>query len=174
MAVSMMPSMAFAESIPDGADSDGIIYPTVNYTDVAPFLDPVEGASPRAYARSMARTMSIASQATGSTTDRGMNISKTATANGDGSYTIQLEAYATGKKVISEVTKDVPTDIVLVLDQSCSMAKDMTTSSFRPYTDTNNRYYYRLRHNGGNSTLYYKMSDDIYAPVSVSIAVVDP
>ena len=48
--------------------------------------------------------------------DSGMKISKTATANADGSYTIMLEAYATGAKVISEITKDVPTDIILVLD----------------------------------------------------------
>ena len=33
--------------------------------------------------------------------DSGMVISKTATANTDGSYTITLEAYATGEKVIS-------------------------------------------------------------------------
>ena len=170
MAVSMMPSMAFAESLPDGADSDGIIYPTVNYTDVAPFLDPVEGASPRAYARSMARTMSIAPQATDSATDRGMNISKTATANDDGSYTIQLEAYSTGSKVISEVTEEVPTDIVLVLDQSGSMKENMNTYSFREYTNQTNSNYYNHRHNGSNNpNLYYKLSDDSYAPVSVSI-----
>lgn len=55
-------------------------------------------------------------------TDNGMKISKTATANDDGSYTITLEAYATGSKVISQETKDVPADIILVLDQSGSMA----------------------------------------------------
>ena len=88
MAVSMMPSMAFAESIPDGADSDGIIYPTVNFTDVAPFLDPVEGVSARTYTRAMARTMSIAPQADDTTANNGMEISKTATANGDGTYTL--------------------------------------------------------------------------------------
>ena len=53
--------------------------------------------------------------------NKGMEISKTATANQDGSYTITLEAYATGEKVISEITKDVPTDIILVLDQSGSI-----------------------------------------------------
>ena len=174
MAVSMMPSMAFAESLPDGADSDGIIYPTVNFTDVAPFLDPVEGVSPRTYARSMVRTMSIAPQAGNSTTDNGMNISKTATANDDGSYTIQLEAYATGSKVISEVTKDVPTDIVLVLDQSGSMDNNMNTYSFKEYTNKTNSDYYNLRHNGGRSNLYYKLKDESYATVSVSIEEGDP
>lgn len=48
-------------------------------------------------------------------------VNKTATANDDGTYTITLEAYATGSKVVSTVNKDVPTDIVLVIDQSGSM-----------------------------------------------------
>lgn len=53
--------------------------------------------------------------------DSGMKISKTATANADGSYTITLEAFATGYKVITEQKTDIPTDIVLVIDQSGSM-----------------------------------------------------
>ena len=174
MAASMMPSMAFAESLPDGADSDGIIYPTVNFTDVAPFLDPVEGVSPRTYARSMARTMSITPQADDSTTDNGMKISKTATANDDGSYTIKLEAYATGSKVISEVTEDVPTDIVLVLDQSGSMAEKMPSVTFEEYSDKTNGNYYSNRHNGGNQNLWYKLSDGSYAQVSVEVTGVEP
>lgn len=40
----------------------------------------------------------------------------------DGNYTIQMTAQATGKEV--ETTKPVPMDIVLVLDQSGSMADD--------------------------------------------------
>ena len=67
--------------------------------------------------------------------DSGMKISKTATANGDGSYTITLEAYATGSKVISQETKDVPTDIILVLDQSGSMAKDIGQVAYEQYED---------------------------------------
>lgn len=52
----------------------------------------------------------------------GMEISKTAVYNAaTDDYTITLEAYATGSKVISTEKKDIPTDIVLVLDQSGSM-----------------------------------------------------
>ena len=55
--------------------------------------------------------------------DSGVVLKKTATYNeADKSYTIRLEAYATGSKIVSTVTEDVPTDIVLVLDQSGSMA----------------------------------------------------
>lgn len=98
---------------------------------------------------------------------KGMEISKTATPNEDGTYTITLEAYATGEKISTEVTKDVPTDIVLVLDQSGSMTKNMNTYDFRAYTNKSNNDYYNLRHNGGSSNLYYKLEDGSYATVSV-------
>ena len=111
--------------------------------------------------------------------NKGMEISKTATANQDGSYTITLEAYATGEKVISEITKDVPTDIILVLDQSGSMAKDIGTVSFKQYEDetnwwgdvstyhTRNQDYYEYRHNGGSGNLWHKLDDGSYVSVSV-------
>ena len=100
-------------------------------------------------------------------TDNGMRISKTATKNTDGTYTITLEAYATGKKVISEVKTDIPTDIILVLDQSGSMEQSMNTYSFQEYTDKTNSDYYELRHNDGSGNLYYKLDDGGYATVSV-------
>lgn len=49
----------------------------------------------------------------------------------DGNYTIQMTAQATGKEV--ETTKPVPMDIVLVLDQSGSMADDFNGN----YTSNN-------------------------------------
>lgn len=109
----------------------------------------------------------------------GMVISKTATAKEDGSYTIQLEAYATGSKVITETKKDIPTDIVLVLDQSGSMADAIGTVTFEAYEDeksgywsdynTRNRDHYENRHNGGNGNLYYPLGDGVYASVSVTV-----
>ena len=217
MVMTMTPAMAFADTAPDedGADSNGIIYPTVNYTDVAPFLAPVEGevasdssdseqsgATSYSAMAAIAKTVRAAAIQTysldnnittyaddsegditegGGTTepDNGMSISKTATANSDGTYTIQLEAYATGSKVISEVTKDVPTDIVLVLDQSGSMEDPIGTVSFEEYEDEINRYgttyhtrnqdYYEKRHNGGEANLYYLLRDGSYAPVNVKV-----
>lgn len=100
-------------------------------------------------------------------TDNGMSISKTAKDNGDGTYTITLEAYATGSKVISEVKTDIPTDIILVLDQSGSMEEEMNTYSFQAYTNKTNSDYYELRHNGGDENLYYQLDDGGYAAVSV-------
>lgn len=106
--------------------------------------------------------------ASGSTDTSGMEISKTATANDDGTYTVQLEAYATGSKVISQVTKDVPTDIVLVLDESGSMVGPIGAVVFTQYEDDyTNSDYYDLRHNGGTGNLYYPIGSGNYASVSV-------
>lgn len=52
----------------------------------------------------------------------GLVLSKKAVANGDGTYTITMESYTTG--TVTSITKTVPVDIVLVLDQSGSMAYD--------------------------------------------------
>ena len=100
----------------------------------------------------------------------GMEISKTATANTDGTYSITLEAYATGSKVISDITKDIPTDIILVIDQSGSMADDIGTVSFSAYTGKNARNVnlYTHRHNGGDNNLWHKLDDGSYVSVSVT------
>lgn len=106
--------------------------------------------------------------------DSGMKISKTATANGDGSYTITLEAFATGSKVITEQKTDIPTDIVLVLDQSGSMNDPIggyTYTAYRTgrYNSRNyhNDEYYPLRHNGGSENLWHKLNNNEYIAVSV-------
>lgn len=52
----------------------------------------------------------------------GLELSKTVVANDDGTYTITMESYTTG--TVTSSTKIVPVDIVLVLDQSGSMAFD--------------------------------------------------
>lgn len=64
----------------------------------------------------------------------GMEMSKTLQLNADGKTGIlTLEAYATGQSQV--VQKDVPLDIVLVLDQSGSMAYDFNGDSTGSNTD---------------------------------------
>lgn len=109
----------------------------------------------------------------GETPDSGMYLNKTATANSaDGSYTITLEAYATGSKVTTQVSKDIPTDIILVLDQSGSMDDPMTTYGFKEYTDKTNYFFNSVRYNQNSAdkkNLYYKLSNGTYASVSVTV-----
>lgn len=107
--------------------------------------------------------------------DSGMKISKTATANADGSYTIMLEAFATGSTVITEQKTDIPTDIVLVIDQSGSMNDPIggyTYTAYRTggyYNSRNyhNDEYYPLRHNSGSENLWHKLNNNEYIAVSV-------
>ncbi|WP_434309997.1 vWA domain-containing protein [Hominifimenecus sp. rT4P-3] len=85
---------------------------TVVFTDAGPFFPPVDVVSEKRLMRAPA--------AAGETVDNGLELSKTAAANADGSYTIRMEAYTTG--TVTTSTKTTPVDIVLVLDQSGSMA----------------------------------------------------
>ena len=105
------------------------------------------------------------------TADSGMKISKTATANADGTYTITLEAFATGAQTTSTVTKDIPTDIILVLDQSGSMADDIGQVQYTAYTgnNTQNKSNYEKRHNGGSANLWHKLKDGSFVSVSVTL-----
>ena len=89
----------------------GTVPETVVFTDAGPFLPAVSVAA----ARRMAR-------ATDTSGEDGLKLSKKATANPDGSYTVTMEAYTTGK--VTTTTKTTPADIILVLDQSGSMAFD--------------------------------------------------
>lgn len=173
MTASLLTLPAHAEDA--GGEETSTTAATVNFTDVAPFLPPVSGGVRMQRAASFAAANFAANDAANfAATDNGMKISKTATPNVDGSYTITLEAYATGAKVISEITKDVPTDIILVLDQSGSMNDPIggyTYTAYRTggYNSRNyhNDEYYPLRHNGGSENLWHKLNNNEYIAVSV-------
>ena len=165
MLLTLMPGLVFgvsdAQSSPDTVSSS-IDYPTVNFTDVAPFLPPVSGTAPR---RSPARAAGDAN--TGSDNgNNGMAVNKTSVYNEDtGAYDITLEAYATGSKIIHTVTSDVPTDVVLVLDQSGSMEDDMGQLVYTAYSG-NTRQNSDLYEKQDN--LWYKLSDGSYVAVTVT------
>ena len=171
MLLTLMPGLVFGVSDDQGDPdtvSSSIDYPTVNFNDVAPFLPPVSGAAPR---RSPARAAGDAN--TGSDNgNNGMAVNKTSVYNEDtGAYDITLEAYATGSKIISTVTSDVPTDVILVLDQSGSMGDNFSTTtsdSWVSYGKRTNDANYNNRMNGRKKkdrNLYYKLSDGGYAEV---------
>lgn len=141
--------------------------PAVNFTNVAPLVQ-ANAQAANSPARAPMLTANV-NAVTTRATDKGVVTSKTAAKNADGTYTITLEAYATGSKVISEIQKDVPTDIVLVLDQSGSMTDDMGTVTYDKYSEKNstNTKNYDRRHNGGSANLWYPLSDGTYVPVNV-------
>lgn len=83
----------------------------------------------------------------------GMEMSKTLQLNADGKTGIlTLEAYATGQSQV--VQKDVPLDIVLVLDTSGSM-KNKISEYHETYSISNNGTYYYMDSNGQYQQAYY-------------------
>lgn len=146
---------------------------TVDFTNVAPFLSPVDGKDSvarkarSAMAKAASSMIAAASGNSDGETSRvdndGVVTTKTATPNEDGSYKIRLESYVTGATTTTTVTEDVPTDIVLVLDQSGSMAYDFTSITGYDYKKVNSSNYNNKR----NSNLWYKLPDGTYTQVSV-------
>lgn len=139
-----------------------LVFLSRSYTNVADFGAPAVGAAPRM------RMMALAANPAAADTDsNGVVLSKTATKNEDGTYTLRLETYATGAKVTQTVTEEIPTDIILVLDQSGSMANSFTTAteqSFQAYGNRSNSYFWN-RYQAEN--LYYPIPDDAYVAVTV-------
>lgn len=72
---------------------------------------------------------------TGPYDDSELYLGKTATLEDDGSYTIRLEAFATGNPVTTQLRSGLPLDIVLVLDQSGSMFSNNYLETLRESVD---------------------------------------
>ena len=66
-------------------------------------------------------TVALAADGEGSGNAEGIKVSKTAELADDGTYTINLEAYATGTTTTVTEKSNVPLDVVMIIDQSGSM-----------------------------------------------------
>ena len=89
-----------------------------------------------------------------------LNITKSVTDKGDGTYELKMEAFATGTSQTTTVSK--PLDIVLVLDVSGSMSDKTVT---RTYTGQESKDYSYNSINNSNTQYYYKDSNGQYYPV---------
>ncbi len=119
-------------------DSSANTPQTVNFSDVAPFLPPVVGGeSVQSQAMMMLANRVNTNQDNSESEDSGLELSKNLLKNDNGKYSIQLEAYATGEIKVDTDEKTVPTDIVLVLDQSGSMKDEMVVSTQEGYQKLN-------------------------------------
>lgn len=120
-----------------------------------------------AMAVTMFPTMASANEGTSTQADDNspVQLSKTATLQSDGTYTIDLEAYVTGEIVTQIERKNKPTDIILVMDQSGSMSWDMSGLPNDSYTEagalTNAEAY--------EGSYYYRVGNE-YFPVTVKYA----
>lgn len=95
----------------------------------------------------------------------GMVISKTAKAVTDG-FEITLEAYATGSKITTSVNKDVPTDIVLVIDQSGSMDYCIVCGKEIGWNSTHSKDTYTVTYDVNTRNTYYVKDGNNYIQVS--------
>lgn len=139
---------AYAEAQAEASEPETYAVPAVNYTNVAPLVTANKVSQP-AKARLMSARSTARPIEKGKTAD-GLILNKTATPV-EGSaddYKITLEAYTTGTVSTSETTK--PTDIVLVLDQSGSMAWNMSDNTYseRYSSDLDKELRYYVLRNG--------------------------
>ena len=90
----------------------------------------------------------------------GIILNKTAQLQDDGTYTINLEAYATGEKITTTTT--TPTDVVLVLDVSGSMEKDFDFVDHYEYVEDKTTQV----KNGPDTILYHKCPDGTWGTIT--------
>lgn len=85
-------------------------------------------------------------------------LNKTAKLEDDGTYTINLDAYATGET--QTITTQEPTDIVLVLDVSGSMDDDITYSTGKQWVETSKKV------KDCPTDVYHKCPDGTYSTIT--------
>ncbi len=105
--------------------------------------------------------------------DKNLTMNKTVKPNGDGTYTVCLESYATGS--VTPTQAPVPMDFVLVLDVSGSMTDEIASYTYQAtdktswsVSDVYNAYYQKnklgIRYR--TDVTYYAKIGDEYYPVS--------
>ena len=104
--------------------------------------------------------------------ENNLTMNKTVTPEGDGTYTVQLESYATGS--VTPTQAPVPMDFVLVLDVSGSMKDEIASYTYQAtdktswsVSDVYNDYYQKDKLGIPHRTdvTYYAKIDDEYYPV---------
>lgn len=136
MTVSLLTLPAHAEN---AASEQVSTTSAVDYSDVALFRELL------AAKQSGSRLLRAPRAAAAQNNPEGLELTKSVTDNGDGTYTINLEAYTTGEITTSTGVK--PVDIVLLVDMSSSMKSSFSEAGW-VYTNV-----YELNR---NSTYYVK------------------
>ncbi len=95
--------------------------------------------------------------------DKNLTMNKTVKPNGDGTYTVSLESYATGS--VTTTQAPVPMDFVLVLDVSGSMDGENGQIASYGYQQTKKKSW-SAKDFYLTGTTYYTKSGDKYYPVS--------
>lgn len=127
-----LPSEEPAESeMPETFEEPVLQLPqTAEFTQAGPFLPPVWASAAKG----------LLTQELPAADDNGLELTKTAFTGPQGELRLRLEAYTTGR--VTSTVRTVPADIVLVLDQSGSMADNFAGEST---TQNTSRRQYALK-----------------------------
>lgn len=107
---------------------DPPVYKTVNFTHAGPFMPPVDVSG---IARMRLMRATVYSNDNTAVDNEAVYTSKVVSGNPTDGYKLRLETYVTGQTIVDKIEKSIPVDIVLVLDQSGSMANDFSGNSSR-------------------------------------------
>ncbi len=99
------------------------------YTEPAPYTFPIDYTNVGRLLPPLPKISTFAVNGSSQGPENGLITNKTAEKNTDGSYTITLETYTTGNVTAGE---PIPVDVVLVLDESGSMADQLESSKRTP------------------------------------------
>lgn len=136
-----------------------------SYTNVAPLVDPTAAPVQRNVSTYGLRSTTVAVEEDDAA--NGILLDKKVTPNADGSgYTVRLEAYTTGATVTTVTEKEMPADIILVLDLSNSMTMySMDVMGYRPITSSTAKQAYDKYIDG--EQLFVQIGED-YHTVNIS------
>ena len=128
----------------------------VSFTNAGPLVKPEQTAGP-------ARVRALAAN-----DNSGVQLDKTVTKdeNSD-TYTVRLEAYATGAQTTVVSTK--PCDIVLVLDVSGSMDQSLGNEQETVYNQLDNYSNYNSNNYDKRSNRFVRLADGTYARVTITV-----
>ena len=115
---------------------DPPVYKTVNFTHAGPFMPPVDVSG---IARMRLMRTTVYSNDNTAVDNEAVYTSKVVSGNPTDGYKLRLETYVTGQTIVDKIEKSIPVDIVLVLDQSGSMAYDFSGNETN--TNANRRQY---------------------------------
>lgn len=146
---------AYALSVAETKQENGP-EPAANYTNAAEFKDPVYVA-----ASMMARQFAAQSLTASDSTEDALVLDKTVSGS-NGTYLLDISAYATGEVHITTGQTPVPADIILVLDLSLSMNSNIISGyTLGNFSNNSEVYTYYTRTTEPND-VFVKVGDQYY------------
>ncbi len=147
---------AALEAYVQGLATEEQTIPAVSFTHAASLQEPVNIVLPK-NARQAVKAMA---QSSGGGQEDALILDKTVGGE-NGSYTLNIEAYATGDVSITTSETPVPADIILVLDISKSMDSNMISETYTPKTYSTNSAVY------SDKTDLYVLVDGQYRALTI-------